>query len=115
MHALETLIYVSGLWPLLRAGRANRATSLQHVLAWTSAAWLAWGLVPWLEGEQQQAMRYFALCMSSCVGVAVLGARRPIVGAWNFVLLGLLAVLLLPWLENLVLTTALFDPVRLAF
>jgi hypothetical protein len=31
----------------------------------------------------------------------VLGARRPGVGAWNFVLLGLLAVLLLPLAEGL--------------
>jgi hypothetical protein len=40
-------------------------------------------------------LRYLALCLTGCVGVAVLGARRPGVGAWDFVLLGLLAVLLL--------------------
>lgn len=115
MHALAGLIYVSSLWPLVRAWRANRATSLQHALAWTSAAWLAWGLLPWVDHDHRQTMRYFALCLSSCVGVAVLGARRPLVQAWNFVLLGLLAVLLLPWLESLVLATQLFNPLRLAF
>jgi hypothetical protein len=42
-----------------------------------------------------------ALGLTGCAGVAVLGARRPGVGAWNFVLLGLLAVFLLPVAEAL--------------
>jgi hypothetical protein len=43
---------------------------------------------------------YLALGLTGCAGVAVLGARRPGVGAWNFVLLGLLLVLLLPLAEG---------------
>ena len=45
-------------------------------------------------------MRYLALCLTASAGVAVLGARRPGVGPWNFVLLGLLAVMLLPLAEG---------------
>jgi hypothetical protein len=41
-----------------------------------------------------------ALCLTGCAGVAVLGARRPGVRAWNFVVLGLLIVLLMPLVES---------------
>ena len=44
--------------------------------------------------------RYAALCLTGCAGVAVLGARRPGAGPWNFVALGLLVVLLLPLAEG---------------
>jgi hypothetical protein len=39
--------------------------------------------------------------LTGCAGIAVLGARRPGAAAWNFVVLGLLAVLLLPILNGL--------------
>jgi hypothetical protein len=41
-----------------------------------------------------------ALCLTGCAAVAVLGARRPGVAAWDFVVGGLLAVLLLPVAEG---------------
>jgi hypothetical protein len=47
--------------------------------------------------------------------VAVLGARRPHVGAWNFVVLALLAAMLLPLLESMVLGARTLDGVRIAF
>jgi hypothetical protein len=43
-----------------------------------------------------------ALCLTGCAAVAVLGARRPGVGPWNFVVLALLAVNMLPLAESLV-------------
>src|SRR5205814_8699122 len=49
-----------------------------------------------------RVVRYLALSLTGCAGVAVLGARRPGVGAWNFVLFGLLAVALLPLAECLI-------------
>jgi hypothetical protein len=58
---------------------------------------------------------YLGLCLTGCAGVAVLGARRPGVGAWNFVLFGLLAVMLLPVAENLVTEKPLLDPLRTVF
>jgi hypothetical protein len=63
-------------------------------------AWLAWGGAWLADGLAQRtvavAARYGALCLTGCAGVAVLGARRPVLGAWHVVVVGLLAVLLLP-------------------
>jgi hypothetical protein len=85
-------------------------------LSWALAAWLSWGgLILATGSEGAEAGRYLALCLTGCAGIAVLGARRPIVGAWNLVLVGLLAVLLLPLAEHAVLGTPLLDPLRLLF
>jgi hypothetical protein len=95
------LLYGASLLPLGQAWRASRHTSLAHALAWGLAAWLAWALVVLLAGlgwnELVLPARYLGVCLMGCAGVAVLGARRPGVAAWNFVVLGLLLVLLL-WL-----------------
>jgi hypothetical protein len=99
-------IYLTGLYPLLRAWQANRRTSLFQAVHWADAAWVAWGLT--VGGEALEftpgaikILRYIALCLTGAAGVAVLGARRPGVGPWNFVLLGFLAVMLLPPAEGL--------------
>lgn len=104
---LVALIYLTGLYPLLRAWQANRNTTLFQTIHWTAAAWAAWGLTIGAEplgwsSEAACLARYLALCLTACAGVAVLGARRPGVGPWNFVLLGLLAVMLLPLAEGLI-------------
>lgn len=100
---LAWLILLTGLWPLGLAWRASRRTSLFHAMHWGAAAWLSWcaAFGPGLQG-QHSGLVYLALCLTGCAGVAVLGARQPGVAAWNFVVLGLLLVLLLPWLESLV-------------
>jgi len=114
MRWIEIVVFLAGGVPLAWAWRANRRGTLVHALNWAVAAWLAWaGLAVAPEG--QGTARYLALCLTGCAGVAVLGARRPVVGPWNFVLLGLLAVLLLPLAENAVLGTPLLDPLRLVF
>jgi hypothetical protein len=99
------LIFVTGLYPLLVAWRANRQTTLFQAVHWASAAYLTWGIAgagaDLLSESNLQLLRYLALCLTGCAGVAVFGARRPGVGAWNFVLLGLLAVMLLPLAESL--------------
>jgi hypothetical protein len=48
------------------------------------------------------AVRYLALALTGCAEVAVLGARRPGVAAWNFVIAGLLIVVLLPLAQGTV-------------
>lgn len=102
---LTGFLYGSSILPLWRGWRANRATSLAHALLWAGAAWLAWALVLLLASvglaELLPAARYLAVCLLACAGVAVLGARRPGVAAWNFVVLGLLAVFLLWFAEGL--------------
>jgi hypothetical protein len=104
MHAFSLLVYLSGVYPLVRAGWTVRQTSLAHAWTWAALAWLAWGLVlalaPMVDAATLHAGRYLGLCLIGCAGVAVLGARRPGVAAWNFVVLGLLAVLLLAWAEE---------------
>lgn len=85
-------ILIAGL-PLAWAAWANRRTTLVHALAWAAAAWLAW-----IDDAATGSIvsRYVALCFTGCAGVAVLGARRPGAMAWNAVVFGLLAVLMLP-------------------
>jgi hypothetical protein len=104
MAELGLILVISGFYPIGRAWRANRQTSLRQALAWFAAAWVLWGCV-FLDGkvstEPGTITPYFALCGTGCAGVAVLGARRPGVDAWNIVVLGLLSVLLLPLAESL--------------
>jgi hypothetical protein len=103
MYLAAALILLTAAYPLGRAWLANRRTSLAHALTWVWPAWLAWlaVAVARVRGpDAPAAARYVALCLTACAGVAVLGARRPGVVAWNFVVLGLLVVLLLPLAEG---------------
>src|SRR5947209_2243184 len=97
-------LFLSGFYPLWRAWQANRRTTLLQAVNWSVVAWAswAWALLPGAgDSPAGGTLGYLALCLTGCAGVAVLGARRPGVGAWNFVLVGLLAVLLLPLAERL--------------
>jgi hypothetical protein len=94
------LILLTSAYPFWRAWRSNRGTSLVYSLLWAAAAWAAWTASVWVWGIQGWAAtlvwRFVAFALTGCAAVAVLGARRPGAGAWNFVVVGLLAVLLLP-------------------
>lgn len=102
---LCTAALATAAWPLGRAWWANRQTTLRQAVLWAAGAWAAWLLVflgAALGHDADIAPgRHLALALTGCAGVAVLGARRPGVGAWNFVVCGLLAVLLLPLAEGL--------------
>jgi hypothetical protein len=104
MEAIGWLIYLSGCYPLWVAWRANRQSALVQSVNWAVVAWSAWGGVLAAvagPGPGAGVVSYVALCLIGCAGVAVLGARRPGVGAWNFVVVALLAVMLLPLAERL--------------
>jgi hypothetical protein len=105
MEFVAWLILVSGVVPLWRAWRANQQTSLLHAVHWGMLAWAVWMaalLVPLVwPGSPAILPRYLASCLTAAAVVAVLGARRPGVGAWNFVVGSLLAVLLLPLAEGM--------------
>lgn len=90
---------LTGLYPLYRAWRAVRETTLRQALVWVVLAWLGW-CVAWGSGGGREG-RYLALSVAACAGVAVLGGRRPGAGAWNFVVGGLLLVLCRPFLQGL--------------
>ena len=111
MNTLSLLALLSGFYPLARAVLANRTTTLRPALAWAAAAQAAW--VATAVDPESLALPYLALCLSGCAGVAVLGARRPGAGAWNFVVGGLLAVLLLPVASGL--GTPRLEPAHLIF
>src|ERR1017187_10383750 len=118
MPILLAILIVSGAVPIGRAIWANRGTSLLHALVWAMIAWLMWGvafLCDDLEGAAVQPVRYCALCLTGCAGVAVLGARRPHVFAWNFVVLCLFAVMGWPLVETQIIGTKTFDGLRIVF
>ena len=118
MHYLLAGLIIAGLVPLGLAVRANWATSLLHALVWGVVAQLSWGVAILVSDPEATAMapgRFCALALTGCAGVAVLGARRPHVFAWNFVVLGLFAVMVLPLVETLFLGTHPIDPLRIFF
>jgi len=94
MQTAYSILAATALYPLWRAWRANRGTALEHAVLWAAAAWAAW-LAAFLSADAALG-RYLALSLTGCAGIAVLGARRPHVGAWDFVVASLLLILLLP-------------------
>jgi hypothetical protein len=99
LELVALLVLLSAAYPLARAWRANRRTTLRHALGWAAAAWAAWAAALAAAAASPgapPAVPYLALCLTGCAGVAVLGARRPGEAAWDFVVAGLLAVLSLP-------------------
>jgi hypothetical protein len=103
MGAVCGVAMLAGLLPLFVAWRVNRRTTLRPALLWAAAAWLAW-LGVWSVRAMHQdgpELALLSLSLTGCAGVAVLGARRPHVAAWNFVVGSLLAVYLLPLLPAL--------------
>jgi hypothetical protein len=118
MSIVLTVMCVAGVIPIGEAIRAHRQTSLLHALGWTFAAWLMWGaalLQAYSEDTDLAPSRYYALCLTGCAGIAVLGARRPHVFAWNFVVLCLFAVMMWPMVEEQLLGTRTFGGLRIAF
>jgi hypothetical protein len=118
MRYLYLALWLLGFWPLLCAWWINRRTSLLHALNWALAAWVAWGMALSLGAPHLLGLdpgRYLALCLTGAAGVAVLGARQPQAVAWNFVVLGLLAVLVLPLLESHILGQPSLGPLRTFF
>ena len=105
MYLLWGFLLLAGLYPLVLALRANQRTTLWQPLLWALLAWVAWTAVAAsrLAGVDRagRIAPYLALSLTGCAGIAVLGARRPGVAAWNFVVVGLLAVLLLPVLKGM--------------
>jgi hypothetical protein len=105
----ETTAYCLGLLALLSAGaplwhawRRLRGSSLNHTVVWAWLAWLAWlaaGLAPFI-ALPAKPLLHIGGCFGAAKLVAVFGARRPGAAAWNFVIVGLLAVLLMPLLEQ---------------
>lgn len=112
MQLAAIAILATGIWPWFAAWRANRGWSLEHAIFWGMAAWASWGVAAIRPGE---AADFFSLALTGAAGIAVFGARRPHVAAWNFVVLGLVSVMLLPLVENWVLGARSLDGLRQFF
>lgn len=118
MRWLLLALIAIGLIPFALALRANRGTSLTHALGWAIVAWLSWGyaiLVSDYERLTLEPARFCALALTGGAGVAVLGARRPYVFAWNFVVIALFPVMAIPLFEMLFIGTTSLDGLRIVF
>jgi hypothetical protein len=102
-HVVAWIILLTGVYPIAGAWLANRQTSLLHAVYWLLLTWLGWlaALARDTGHPAHELGTYVALCLTGCAGMAVLGARRPGATAWNFVVLALLAINLLPLAEGL--------------
>jgi hypothetical protein len=74
---------------------------------------MSWGFA--VTHPDNDDLGFLALCLTGSAGVAVLGARRPQVFAWNFVVLGLAGVMTLPLAEGLVIQVHSFNIERKVF
>src|SRR5437879_6552844 len=99
MQSFSWVVLLLGGYPLIPGWQANRRTPLLHAVNWAIGAWVLWAWACWQAarpGADAAPASYLALCFTACAAVAVMGARRPGAGAWNFVVVGFLAVELLP-------------------
>jgi hypothetical protein len=113
MSVVLAALMLLGVIPLGIALWHNRRTSLAHALVWALIAWLTWASA--MLWPDIRAFRPCALGLTGCTGVAVLGARRPHVAAWNFVVAGLFAVMMWPILEDVILGVQTFEGLRVWF
>jgi hypothetical protein len=105
MQTVCWLILLTGCIPLWLAWRANRRTSLLQAVQWAGVSWATWvvalAVADAAPGPAAVASCYLALAMTGCAAIAVLGARRPLFRAWNFVVAALLVIDFLPLAEAL--------------
>jgi hypothetical protein len=104
MRVLLAIVGAVSAAALALAVRANWRTALNWSIAWAVAAWLVMSFSFWVDSP---ALKYLALVLTGCAGVSVLGARRPGSTAWQFVVVGLFVMLLLPWMEKALLNIPL--------
>lgn len=90
--------------PLAVAWWQNSGKTLRHAIVWAILAWAAWLTAAIWPGLLTS---YAALSLTGGAGIAVLGARRPGVAAWDFIVASLLIVLSLAWAEGMLAGVAL--------
>ncbi len=95
-----------GLCVLLAVRRAVLQTTLAGAWWWLLAALVGWAgaeladALALVSRGNLDSLRLATISLSFCPIVAVLGAKRPQNGAWNFVVLSLWGIVALPAAEN---------------
>ncbi len=96
----------------------NARTSLFHAACWALAAAVAWCLLglPQLQvASSSNPWFWIVFGATAAPIIALLGARRPTLLAWNFVVIGFLATLLFPVLSNQMIGSDLATPFQFFF
>ena len=105
---------VATAWAVWR----NARTSLLHAACWALSAAVAWCLLglPRLQvASSSNPWFWIVFGATAAPIIALLGARRPTVLAWNFVVIGFLATLLFPVLSNQMIGSDLATPFQFFF
>ena len=82
----QARIGLNGPAVIEQEGGVDEFDSSDHALIWAVAAWAAWMTAALVDGTST----WVALALTASAGAAVLGARRPGVVPWNFVVAALL-------------------------
>ncbi len=105
--AATTLALFLAVGAMLRRASALRGTTLLATWGWSLAALCAVaGCADYLASyvdtrpEWTGRLEYFAGCVTFCPLISLLGAKRPQDRAWQFIVVTLLVVLLLPAAES---------------
>jgi hypothetical protein len=96
--ALTLASLAAGLAILLSRRRAVGETTLVSAWWWSLAALLAWSAVGVLPASEP--LRFAAIGLSFCPAVSLVGAKRPQHLAWNFIVVSLWAIVVLPAAET---------------
>lgn len=99
--AAKLVALAAGLTVLFHIRRAIQETTLTSTWWWSLAALVSWSAASLL--QVGSPLRFAAIAMSFCPAVALIGAKRPQHLAWNFVVVSLWAIVILPAAENLFL------------
>lgn len=94
------LLWSVGAGVLARAAWQLRSTTLLAALFWAGVAWCFLGIRFLLPLEPQAYLHYVSGVLIVVPVLAALGAKRPQNGAWQFIVLTLVGVLLLPVLQG---------------